>query len=261
MFSRIKRQRGFTLVEMMVVITILLIVVAIVFEVYVKAVQYNAYFAAKDDMLTSMNMFASQVNKYTDGAGAIYTIVGSEPIPMINWSDSETLDNVAFCTMRLDSDGSDVTDIVYIYNEPVKVDGKQLYFADKTDGDKCKPLMRIVVKIENIPEENCKNADSYIREAIENNWAGAKVLVFKPTLVDARNSFSYMYFYYTKYYINPSTSETITWPSLTMRSVFGVLRNIYDDSGCTHRVTGYAVDVYPYEQTFNIYGRNIEKER
>ncbi len=253
-------EKGFTLVELMVVIAIFLLLLAIILQVYVKASQFITYFSAKDDILAAMNLFATQLNKYTDGAAEIFTVnKNGVLIPMSNWPDTATLQNIAFCTERLEYDGSPRNNIVYIYNESVMENGKQLYFRDKLHGNVCKPLMRVVVKV--VDASGCENAETDIQYEMENNWVDGKEIIFKPKITDARNSFSYMYIEYRKFYINPSVDETITWPSIRLYSIFGVLHNIYDDNVCTHKVRGYGVDVYPYEQDFNIYGRNIERQQ
>ena len=259
----IKVEKGFTLVELMVVIAVFLVLLALILQVYVKASQFITYFSAKDDMLAAMNLFATQLNKYTDGAADIYMVkkVGGKTtlVPMDNWPDTATLENIAFCTERLDYDGTERNNILYIYNEPVEENGKPLYFKDKLHDNVCTPLMRVVVKVAEVG--GCDNAESDIQYEIDNGWPDGKEIIFKPKITDAKNSFSYMYIHYRKFYINPSVEDTITWPSIRLYSIFGVLHSIYDDNNCTHKVRGYGVDMYPYEQDFNIYGRNMERQQ
>ncbi len=259
--KKIEKEYGFTLVEIMAALAIFLVVVAIVLGIYVQATKYMAYFAAKDDILNSMNNFSYQISKYIDGAAAIFAKVGDTYVP---WETMDDVDfsnpdvGVAFFTKRLKSDGKPESDYVYIYNEKIKdKNGRQLWFLDATDNNKCKPLTRIVVVIkETSTDTKVPNADDMVTV----DWSNGRKIVFRPSIVDARDAFSYMKFYYYRYEINQG-QQTMVWKELRMKSIFGVLRYIYDDSSCTHRVRGYAVNVYPYTQVFNVYGRNMERSK
>ncbi len=256
-----RKERGFTLVEIMAAMAIFLVVLAVVFGIYLQANRFIAMFSAKDDIFHSMNIFARQVSGYLEGASKVFSKIDGTYEDWTTWGSDTEINNIVFCTKYIDEDALEHNAVVRVFNEPVKDSGAQLYFKDQTQGGQCLPLQRTVIQVKEIPTNTCyTDAGEFQKvESSSNFWQGAKSIMFVPRLVDARNSFSYISFQFQWYSLEVGDGKTMKWPNLRMKSVFGVLRNIYDDSSCTHRVRGYAVNVYPYVQVFTVYGRNIER--
>jgi len=254
------RERGFTLVEIVAAMVIFLVILAIVFGVYFQATKFVTRFSAKDDVLQAMNIFSSALDVYIRGASNVFKYENDHYKSWDDWNKDETLDSIAFCSMYLNEGGEPENAAVRIFMEDVKDrNGRLLGFKDILNGGKCTPLRRIVVEVKEL------NSSTQCMTKAEDwegfNWLGAKKIVFKPTLTDIQNSFSYVSFDFHRYELRDGNNIVQKWPILQIKATFGVLKDIYlyNDGACDERVSGFFMDIYPYRQIFTIYGANVSK--
>jgi len=254
-----KRQRGFSLIELMVSLTIFLIVIAGVFGLYIGATKYSAFMQAKTDILTTLGYIYDVYRPYFYGASSVYDPNNISIGDIFNIPSAMDLQSVEFYTKVLDNDGITKQDAWVLITSTTT--GYYVKMYDEKSGFwKCVPQKRVIIYRKfadtsfggsGIDEKTPPTFQDWL------NWESAGEVekqIITP-IVGKENGLSEVKIQYTPYSVDVN-GVGLRWRKVHVIFTVGISKEIYSDDTCTHVVSRYPVSLYPYTVVLSITSLN-----
>jgi len=242
------KERGFTLVELMVVLAIFSFIMAGVIGLYVSAVRFTTFMKAKTSILNSVSIIYDAYRPYFYGATVVYDPNNVELGELFDSNNPRDMDSVMFYTKMKDENDMPIDAWVLIVP---KTTG---YYVKKDVGGSvsCVPQTRVLF-VRRVFEDGFDHSTVVPTLSDWQSWISsglAQVYEVKPA-VGGINGLSEVQIKYDPYAIG-GTGYTMKWRDLKIVLTIGVRDEIYSDSSCTNVVSKYPVSLYPYTVVFSI---------
>jgi len=244
------RSRGFTLVEVMVVVAVSLLLIAGLVGVYLYTARFLAFSEAKTSILQSLPPIYSRLRPMFAGASYIYDPDNVALGPIYLSPLSATYTQIEFYTTTFDYVGYPTGAWVLMRQETAT----DRYFIDPENGS-CKPLPRVMVYV-----YYGGSPDTVPDTAQWQNWVADGYTENIPVLplVGGQNRYSTLLVSYMPYQVNVG-SGIDSWYVVNAYVTVGVARRVYSDSTCSTVVGQYPTDLFPYTAVFTINAKGIGK--
>ncbi len=254
-----ERERGFTLVEMMVSLAIFLIIVASVFGLYIGATKYSAFMQAKTDILSTVGYIYDVYRPYFYGASTVYDPQNLALGDIFNLPNKMELQSVEFYTRVLDKDGVTPEDAWVLITSTTTGYYIKEYNSSTNTWD-CVPQRRVIV-YRKFADTSFGGSDIDERTPPTfqdwRDWEAAgdvQKQVITP-VVGKLNGLSTVKIIYTPYSVNAS-GVNIKWRKVQVVFTVGIRKEIYSDDTCTSVASRYPVGLYPYTVVLSITSLN-----
>lgn len=244
------RSRGFTLIEVMVVVAISLLLIAGLVGVYLYTARFLAFTEAKTSILQSLPPIYSRLRPMFAGASYIYDPDNVGLGPLYVSPVSATYTQMEFYTTTYDY--ADYPTGAWVLMRQETATG--MYFIDPQDGE-CKPMTKVMVYVyyggnpDTVPD-----TDEWAEWIADGYTENIPVL----PLVGGPNRYSTLLVSYMPYQVNVD-SGVDSWYIVNAYVTVGVARRVYSDSSCSTVVSQYPTDLFPYTAVFTINAKGIGK--
>jgi prepilin-type N-terminal cleavage/methylation domain-containing protein len=236
---KMKNEKGYTLVELMVAIAIFGLILAIVFELFYKVNYGIVVFRSRNEMLNQQLYIQRALSPYVFGTVHIFDVDNIEKGPLYNWTKQAVLNRFEFSALTKEN-GVAKGHWIYVENK---------VFPDtyiKTEDGSCVPRTYVVI---------------YIRDG------GVDIVDTVPSLDDWQKWIADGTAREYKYFPKGTVSNEYGYSSLTLLYgihsieadnflykwnlsflVFtvGVADKIYGDSACTTVIRNFPFNLRPY---------------
>jgi len=234
--KNLKKQKGFTLVELMISISILGIVSIIVLEMFIQTNRFIIEVDAKNSMLYQQYYLQKRLIPLTYGAYNVFDPYHIENGSLEDWPHNVYLENIEFAT-SVKQQGQMKYYWVMLNNEKTGD-----YYIDSNGN--CVPRTYTTLHLKRVNEY-----ETYNPPTIDdwNNWTDVtKIQLFPRSGISRNTGYSNIGIYYTFNKLSPVNDINVKWSIAYLTVTIGITKHIYSDSNCKIVKYSFPYDLQPY---------------